>query len=129
MPRVIRFEIHASDPEAIASFFKDLFGWTFEKYDGPMEYWMLRTGPSDEPGIDGGLLRRPGPVPAGGQPVNSFICTVDVASAEASLARAVELGASVALPVMAVPGIGYVCYAIDPGGNLFGMMQSDPAAA
>jgi predicted enzyme related to lactoylglutathione lyase len=61
--------------------------------------------------------------------VNAFVCTVGVASAESSLAKAVELGAEVALPMMAVPGIGWLCYAKDPDVNVFGMMQADPTAA
>jgi len=60
---------------------------------------------------------------------NAYVCTVGVASAESALARAQELGATVALPVMPVPGIGWLCYAKDPNGNLFGMMQPDSAAA
>ena len=64
-----------------------------------------------------------------GQSVNSFVSTVGVESAEASLARAVELGGAVAVPVMAIPGVGWLGYALDPDGNIFGMMQSDPSAA
>jgi predicted enzyme related to lactoylglutathione lyase len=129
MSRVVHFEIHATDPEALVSFYTALFGWTFQKWDGPMDYWMIRTGPAEGRGIDGGLIRRHGEAPAAMQAVNAFVCTVDVASAETALARAVELGAAVALPIMAVPGVGWLCYAKDPNGNLFGMMQTDPAAA
>ena len=35
----------------------------------------------------------------------------------------------VAVPKMAVPGIGWLAYAKDPDGNIFGMMQADPEAA
>jgi predicted enzyme related to lactoylglutathione lyase len=128
MSRVVNFEIHATDPEAMASFYSALFGWTIRKWEGPMDYWMITTGPAEEPGINGGLIRRHAEAPAK-QSVNAFVCTVGVDSAESSLARAVELGAEVALPLMAVPGIGWLCYAKDPDGNVFGMMQADPAAA
>jgi predicted enzyme related to lactoylglutathione lyase len=129
MSRVVHFEIHATDPEGLVSFYTDLFGWTIQKWDGPMEYWIIRTGPAEEIGIDGGLLRRQGDAPAAMQAVNAYVCTVGVESAEASLARAVELGGEVALPIMPVPGMGWLCYAKDPNGNIFGMMQSDPSAA
>jgi predicted enzyme related to lactoylglutathione lyase len=128
MRRVVNFEIHSTDPEAMASFYSSLFGWTITKWDGPMDYWMITTGSDEEPGINGGLIRRHGEAPAK-QPVNAFVCTIDVESAESSLARAVELGAEVALARMAVPGIGWLCYAKDPDGNVFGMMQPDPTAA
>ncbi len=129
MSRVVHFEIHASDPELLVSFYSSLFNWTFEKWDGPMEYWVIRTGPAEERGIDGGLVRRRGDAPAPMQAVGAYVCTVGVASAESAIARAVELGGEVALPVMAVPGIGWLCYAKDPDGNIFGMMQPDAAAA
>jgi uncharacterized protein len=129
MSRVVHFEIHATDPERLVTFYTALFGWTFHKWEGPADYWLIGTGPAEERGINGGLVRRPAGAPAAGQSVNAFVCTVDVASAESSLARAAELGAEVAVPVMAIPTVGWLCYAKDPNGNVFGMMQSDPAAA
>ena len=29
---------------------------SFKKWDGPMPYWMITTGPDSEPGINGGLM-------------------------------------------------------------------------
>jgi uncharacterized protein len=129
MSRVVHFEIHATDPEGLVSFYTALFGWTFQKWEGPMDYWLISTGPAEQPGINGGLLRRQGDPPTATQAVNAFLCTVDVASAQSSLARALELGGTVAVPIMPVPGIGWLCYAKDPNGNIFGMMQRDSAAA
>ncbi len=129
MPRVVHFEIHAESPERAAAFYKALFGWEMTKWGGPMEYWMVRTGPAGTPGIDGGLLKRMGPGPAGGEPVIAYVCTVDVASVDESLAAAVRLGGQVAVPRMPVPGVGWLAYAKDTEGNVFGMMQNDPAAA
>ena len=128
MARVIHFEIHATDPDALVSFYTGLFDWKFQKWDGPMDYWMIQTGPAEERGIDGGLVRRHGEAPTATQAVSSFVCTVDVVSTEASLARAIELGGSIAVPIMPIPGIGWLCYAKDPNGNIFGMMQNDPLA-
>jgi uncharacterized protein len=129
MSRVVHFEIHATDPELLVAFYTALFGWTIQKWDGPMDYWLIRTGAPEERGIDGGLLRRQGDVPAAMQAVNAYVCTVGVASAESALAQAVELGGELAVPVMPVPGIGWLCYAKDPDGNIFGMLQPDAAAA
>lgn len=44
MGRVIHFELPVSDPERAAVFYKAVFGWKFEKWPGPMEYWMVSTG-------------------------------------------------------------------------------------
>ncbi len=51
MPRTIHFEIHASDPERGQEFYRRLFGWQFQKWAGPMEYWPVTTNPDEEPGI------------------------------------------------------------------------------
>ena len=37
-------------------------------------------------------------------------------------------GGTIALPKMPIPGIGWLAYAKDTEGNLFGLMQADPAA-
>jgi uncharacterized protein len=129
MSRVVHFEIHATDPEKLVSFYTGLFGWTFQKWDGPMDYWLIGTGPADKPGINGGMIRRHGDAPTPMQAVNAFVCTVSVESAKSALDRAVELGGTMALPIMPVPGIGWLCYAKDPDDNIFGMMQPDPTAA
>ncbi len=34
-----------------------------------------------------------------------------------------------AVPLTPIPGVGWLAYAMDPDGNLFGMMQPDPSAA
>lgn len=56
MPRPIHFEIFADDTGGAIRFYGDVFGWQFHKWDGPMPYWLVRTG--DGRGIDGGLGRR-----------------------------------------------------------------------
>jgi predicted enzyme related to lactoylglutathione lyase len=129
MPRVVHFEVHASDPERTMNFYRELFGWKFQAYGPPNSYWLITTGEQGERGIDGGVVPRRGAAPTDGQPVNAFICTVDVASARDSLAKAILLGGSEALPVMAIPGVGWLAYAKDPEGTIFGMMQSDSSAA
>jgi len=44
MPRPIHFEIPADRPERAVAFYEHLFGWQFQKWDGPMPYWLVRTG-------------------------------------------------------------------------------------
>jgi predicted enzyme related to lactoylglutathione lyase len=127
MSRVVHFEVHAENPERAASFYTELFGWQFTKWEGPIEYWMIVTGEGNE-GINGGLTRRRGPAPTKGQPLNAYSCTVDVADLDASLAKSGPLGAQVALPKMAIPGVGWLAYIIDTEGNILGLMQNDPAA-
>ncbi len=127
MGRVVHFEIHASDPEKAVGFYRELFGWTIEKW-GPMDYWTVMTGDEGVAGINGGIVRRRGDLPTDGQAVNAFVCTVDVADLGATVAKAVALGGVEALPKMPIPGIGWLAYVKDTDGNLLGVMQSDPDA-
>lgn len=126
MPRVVHFEIHATEPERAIRFYHDLFAWQFNKWAGPGDYWLIITGPKEEPGIDGGLVRRRGAID--GQAVLAYVCTVDVRSVDATVNTALKHGGSLALAKMAVPGVGWLAYLKDPEGNVFGIMQADPAA-
>jgi predicted enzyme related to lactoylglutathione lyase len=135
MNRVIHFEIQAADPERAATFYRKVFGWDINEWVIPgvqMEdenrYWLVTTGPDTEPGINGGLLFRRGPAPAEGQPVNAYVCTMGVADLDETVKRALNAGGIIALPRMAVQGIGWLAYCKDTEGNIFGMMQEDPNA-
>ena len=104
------------------AFYQTVFGWTFQKWDGGgMPYWLITTGADPEPGINGGLMPRQHP----GQPC---VNTVGVTSVDETLAAAVANGAEVALPKMAVPGVGWLAYVKDPEGHMIGMMQMDASA-
>jgi predicted enzyme related to lactoylglutathione lyase len=127
MGRVVHFEIHAGDPARAQDFYAKLFGWAFTRF-GDMDYWVIRTGSEGQPGIDGGLVPRRGSAPADGQAVNAYVCTVDVDALDQTLERALSLGGTLALAKMPIPGVGWLAYAKDPEGNIFGMMQADPTA-
>jgi predicted enzyme related to lactoylglutathione lyase len=90
---------------------------------------MIMTGSGEEPGIDGGLLPRSGPDPTEGQPVISYVCTIEVPALDSYMERAEQLGGSIAVPKAAIPGVGWLAYAKDPEGNLIGLMQPDTGAA
>jgi predicted enzyme related to lactoylglutathione lyase len=128
MGRVVHFEIHADDPERAIQFYSKLHGWSFSRWPGPWDYWTIMTGPDAQPGINGGLIRRQGPGPVAGQAVNSYVCTVDVRGIDAQIQKAGDLGAETAVPKMAIPGVGWLVYLKDTEGNIFGMMETDPAA-
>ena len=126
MPRVVHFEIHAADPDRAVNFYTTLFGWSFQKWEGPMDYWLVTTGPNEQPGINGGLVRRQGELD--GQAVIAYVCTVDVEDLDASVQTALDNGGQIALPKMPIPGMGWLAYCKDTEGNIFGMMQGDPNA-
>ena len=127
MPRVVHFEVPADDPERAARFYKSVFGWEIEKWDGPMDYWMVTTGPEGEMGINGGIMRRMERAD-GGSPT-AYVCTVGVDSLDDYVAKVETNGGTIVAPKMAVPGIGWMAYCKDPEGNQFGLMQPDEKAA
>jgi uncharacterized protein len=123
MNRVVHFEIHAENPERAAAFYHGVFGWAITKWDGPTDYWLVDTGEGN-PGIHGGIVRREGGAPVPGAAVNAFPCTVDIESLDATIASVQKHGGKLVVPKMEIPGIGWLAYANDTEGNIFGMMQS-----
>ncbi len=135
MNRVVHFEIHAADPARAAEFYRTVFGWHISEWVVPgvtipdeNRYWLVGTGESTEPGIDGGMVIRRGAPPQAGQAVNAYVCTIGVESLDTSVATALAAGATMALPKMPITGVGWLAYCHDPEGNLFGMLQNDPTA-
>ncbi|NOT06877.1 MAG: VOC family protein [Gemmatimonadales bacterium] len=127
MPRPTHFEIHAENPERAITFYKKMFGWEFTKWEGPMPYWLITTG-DKEPGINGGLMPRMGPL-IPDAPVIAYVCTMMVDDLDSLVDRALKSGGTMALPRMPIPGMGWLAYVKDTEGNIFGMMQADEKAA
>ena len=121
MARVVHFEIHADEPERAQKFYKDILGWEFSKWDGPGEYWLVKTGSDSEPGINGGLVRRQDPLTQAG--MNAFVCTVNVASIDDVSEKVKNSGGSVAVPKFEIPGVGWAAYFKDTEGQSFGAME------
>ena len=131
MNRVIHFEIHATNTEKLAGFYKDIFGWEVRKWETPgVDYWIVMTAPehSKEPGINGGIVGRKGPAPVGGEPVTSFVCTIHVPSVDEFIKKIETAGGKIALPKMAIPGLAWLAYCKDLDGNLFGIYEDDKNA-
>ncbi len=99
MPRVVHFEIHADDPQRAAKFYHDVFDWQVNKWEGPQDYWLVTTGSSSEPGIDGAILQRMQPI--NGDSVTAYVCTVDVPSVDNASANITAQGGTIVLPKMA----------------------------
>jgi len=73
-------------------------------------------------------LQRHGPKPADDSPVSAFVCSIGIPSVDEYVDRATKAGATVALPKMAIPGIGFQAYIKDPDGNVLGLHQPDRSA-
>ncbi len=129
--RVGHFEIHADNPERAVKFYTDVFGWEIKKWEGgQMEYWMVMTGKREEAGgINGGIIRRKGPVPTEGACVNGYVCTIVVDDFDQYADKIMNAGGVLALPKMALKGMAWQGYYKDTEGNIFGLHQPDEKAA
>ncbi len=68
MQRPVHFDMSAEDPTRAAQFYGDVFGWKFQKWEGPVDYWMITTG-TDDIGINvvcrsGRMATRPLSIPS-----------------------------------------------------------------
>ncbi len=97
-----------------------MFGWKIEKWDGPIDYWLVETGESEEPGINGAIHSA--------ENFKTVVNTIAVDSVDDFLEKVKQAGGKVLIPKGAVTGMGYVAFAEDTEGNAFGMLQSDPSA-
>jgi predicted enzyme related to lactoylglutathione lyase len=124
MARPVHFEIHADDPQRAIEFYTAVFGWTVNQY-ADQQYWLVSTGPTDEPGIDGAILPRMGDRPAPGAPVVGMVNTMQVDDLDASLSKAFARGGVLTLDKMVIPGVGTVAYVLDSEANVIGMLQPE----
>jgi uncharacterized protein len=120
MPRVVHFNMPADDIARAKKFYSEVFGWSFEKWDGPMEYWLTKTGDDKQPGINGGLAKR--------NPISSStVNTIDVPSVDEYTKKIQSKGGKV-IQGMPVQGVGYFAHCIDTEGNRFDIIQFDENA-
>ena len=123
MPRPVHFEINATDTDRAVKFYVDTFGWKIQKWDGPVEYWMIMTGEEGEPGINGGMMVKcdksfPGTVN-----------TIGVPSVDEYIKKITAAGGTLVMPKTAIPTMGWLAYLTDTEGNAFGIMEMDEKAA
>ena len=131
MNRVVHFEIHAKDQDALQKFYEEVFGWTFQNLGEAMGgYRLVMTGartPDPENikswGINGGMVQIPDHVITGPGPRNSFVSVIAVESAVASVEKIKAAGGTIVEEIMDVPTVGQIAYALDPEKNFFGIIQ------
>ena len=114
--KLVHFELPARDTARAKEFWSSLFGWSFQSWNGPVEYHMTE---GIEPG--GAIYHAEESEP--GHPVVYF----DTDDVDASTQRIRELGGD-ADDKQPIPGIGWFARCKDPEGNAFSLFQSDDAA-
>ena len=118
MSRVIHFDLSADNPERAAHFYRSVFGWKVEKWQGPSDYWLITTGDETEPGITGGVAARI-------KPNDTTVVVFDVTSVDEYSEKVKLSGGEIRGKKQVIPGVGYLVMCKDTDGNTFGIMQID----
>lgn len=128
--RVMHFEIHATNCEEVAEFYRKVFGWRIHKYSDNPEYWTINTASSCacEAGINGGIFKRIGDKPSSGAPMNGYVCTITVDSIDQYIYSVLTNGGDIVVPKKAIPKLAWVVYCKDVDGNIFGIYEADTNA-
>jgi predicted enzyme related to lactoylglutathione lyase len=121
MNRFVHFELATSDPEKTAAFYREVFGWQIQKWEGPVDYYLVTTGEKGTPGIDGGLMST-------SDHFNGTINTIEVADLDAAVAQVKAHGGEIIHEKDVIPGVGYQAYFKDNCGIMVGLHQADPKA-
>ncbi len=104
------FEIGSPDPSAARAFYGGLFGWEIGAPSGPANYSMVdgdRGGLWDTSGLGG---------------ASWAIFYVHVEDVQATVSRAQELGATIAVPLIDNGSIEFA-HIVDPSGNRVGVWR------
>jgi len=118
MPKIVHFEINAENPLRAKNFYENVFDWKVEKWEGPMEYWVISAGEEDEEGINGGLQKRE-------NKDDQIFNYVGVESVDKTLKKIKENGGEILKPKSPIPGVGYYAFFKDTEGNRLGIMEED----
>jgi predicted enzyme related to lactoylglutathione lyase len=113
--KLVHFEVAAKDTSRALDFYKNMFGWEFQGFEGGPEYHMTQLadqmGGAVYPG-DPGAVR----------------VYFDVDDINSGAARLKELGGKADDP-QPVPGMGWFATGEDTEGNAIGLWQTDPNAS
>ena len=112
---IVHFEIRSTDPNATRAFYGTLFGWTYPEGGMPGYTYVDSGVPTGT--IPGGISPT-----QGGAPLVTVFAGVD--DVQATLDRAVALGATIVQPTMKVPGVTFALFA-DPQGHVLGLASQD----
>ena len=118
------FAVNADDVDRARAFYAGVFGWRFEPW-GPPDFYLIRTGPDDDRGLQGALQERRQPPTGVG--MRGYECTIGVDDLDAVLTLVPAYGGAVTSAPVVIAGVGRLAFIDDGEGNRVGVMQYDPA--
>ncbi len=107
-------EYLAADPAKATQFYTQLFGWSAEKFPGPMDYTVFTQ---DGKKISG-LMQRPCETAP-----PSWLAYVEVKDVDTSVKQAAQLGAEILMEPKDIPTVGRLAVFKDPQGAPLGIFQ------
>ena len=110
-------ELATPDTAKAGEFYSGLFGWGKEVKDmGEMTYTLFINGERQA----GGMYK---PTPEMGEIPPNWLAYFAVDDADAKVAKANELGGTIIVPPMDIPGVGRFAVIQDPQGAVFGIIE------
>ena len=117
MARPVHFELPVDDHSRAAAFYESVFGWEIQQW-GDAPYWLVTSGPEEEPGINGALGAR-------GENFTVPMFVIGVDDIDESIAAAESAGGRIVVGKNPIPGVGWSAYFLDTEGNQVGVFESD----
>ncbi len=111
---VCHFAIHAVDVDRAKSFYQSVFGWRFEEW-GPPDFYLIRTGNEQAPGILGALQKRTEPLGTG---FSGYECSISVEEIGRTEASIVKSGGTILVKPVEIPSVGVLVRFADTEGNI-----------
>jgi predicted enzyme related to lactoylglutathione lyase len=111
MNRPVYFQLPAVNPEKLATFYADIFGWEKQAMPGMEDIWFLISGPEDTTGMNGCIMSK-----------SMFDCTtnmMEVADLDLYMQKIQDNGGKITTPKHRVPDMGFFAWCTDPEGNPF----------
>lgn len=109
MDPAVHFEFATADPEALAKFYSDVFGWQTKSVPG--DYISIDT--QSAKGINGGILKGD----------NAETIYILVPSLQPALDKIESLGGKTVLPPATIPDMVTYAQFSDPAGNTAGLVE------
>lgn len=118
--QITHIEFPADDTDRAQAFYKGLFGWEFQGWEGAPGYFLFNTGSIDS---SGGAVGQRGD--ATGDKLRIYV-TVD--SIDDALAKVPRLGGKVTTAKSEIPGQGWYAVVEDSEGSEVGLYENLPSA-
>ena len=112
---IAHFDLQADDVERARRFYERVFGWRFEAW-GPPDFYLIHTGPPEDPGIHGSVSKRLEPVTGKGR--IGFECTISVTDLGAIKTAVVANGGKIVFDEHEIAGVGRLIRFEDTEGNV-----------